>query len=100
MCYRGFVAGNRRCSTGSIISDVFTIATARFPRNSSRRHATRLILARPSRNTSLLARLSCSIAYLLVVTHSHPIAIQAGRAAEPRKVCGVVFSTASAVAHG
>ena len=38
--------------------------------------------------------------YLAGVSHNQPIAIEAGRAAEPCEVCGVVSRNEVAVVHG
>ena len=54
-------------------------------------------LSCPSRDSSLFISV---LGQHHLLSHSHPIAVEAGRAAEPRKVYGVVFSIAKAVAYG
>ena len=81
----------RCCAFACVVSDVF--ATANFPRKLqpwSRK--TNRFRAPPPGIYLFTARLLGSIAYLLILSHSDPIVIEAGRATEFRKGswCGVL----------
>mgnify|MGYP004509696583 CR=1 FL=1 len=77
----------RRCVAGRVVSDVFV--TARHPHNQQPSSSDATKYRAPLAARLFPSQLLGSIAYSYGVSHSHPIAVEAGRAAEFCKVCGV-----------